>query len=217
MSPTPFDVEILGVPQEEVALRLRVLREGRGLSLRKFAALLSAVGHPVSHTAVVKFERMELKITPDYLDLVSRATGVTYGWLLSGKGLGDPSGEYPVVLAAGLESLPGFLHDSVSKRLEQLAEQCGITQGAEKPEFYQRIGAIVRAPFAEASSFLRPWDQLSERELTTFLASQFRALQSLLNRDTAGFLGEAVYDVVQPGEAQDMGYARHGTAPEVAA
>ena len=182
VSRIPFDVETLGAPQQEVAFRLRAVREAHGLSLRDFAERLTEHGRHVSHTAVAKYERGELKITPDYLELVSGEFGVPYGWFLSGIASEDDGTEVPSLGDAGLDFLPKFLRASVRTRLDLLADWCGIPPGPLRISFYQDVGAIIRAPLTEHGSCVRPWQELSERELSVYLVTQFATLRTLLRR-----------------------------------
>lgn len=182
MSRIAFDTETLGAPQEEVAYRLRAVREAMGLSLRSFAKRLSSDSRHVSHTAVMKYERLELKITPDYLDLVARRTHVPYGWFLSGIGSEDSPLSAPVLLSAGLESLPSFLHRSVTERMERLADWCGVPPGPTLEEFYGQVGRILLAPFTDGATYFRSWSELTEREMSVYVASQFATLRTLLRR-----------------------------------
>lgn len=184
MSRKPFDVEGLGAPQEEVAVRLRAVRESNALSLREFAHRLSSNGRQVSHTAVAKYEIGELKITPDYLELVSRAFSVPYGWFLSGLGADEETLADPAMAAAGLEFLPRYLHKSVSTRLGLLADWCGIPAGPVRVDFYEEVGSILRVPFSQALRFTRQLTDLSERELSVFIVTQFAALRTVLRRFT---------------------------------
>jgi len=182
MSRVPFDVETLGAPQWEVGARLRAIREAKNLSLREFAKRVSHASFHVSHTAVVKYEMGGLKITPDYLERVSEAFNVPYGWLVSGVVPEDISSGSPIVLEAGLGFLPRYLQRSVGSRLEQLADWCGTPPGPIRSDFYREVGRLLRAPFSEPSGFLRSWDELSERELSVYVATQFANLRMVLRR-----------------------------------
>jgi transcriptional regulator with XRE-family HTH domain len=189
-----FDVESLGAPQAEVAYRLRSVREAKGLSLREFAKLLTGPDRHVSHTAVMKFEDLELRITPDYLDLVATRTGIPYGWFLSGLDADDVSPSTPALETARLEFLPRYLHRSVTERLEGLADWCGIPPGPDLDVFFRQVGDVIRAPFAEPNSNFRSWKQLTQRELSVYIATQFATLRTLLRRlgepEDPGPLGE---------------------------
>lgn len=182
MSRVPFDIETLGAKQDEAAYRLRAVRESLGLSLRSFADRLSSADRHVSHVAVMKYENLELKITPDYLDLVAKTTGVPYGWFLSGLGGEDAEGTNSALHAAGMEFLPAFHHRWINERLGRLADWCGIPPGAALGDFYAQVGAILRVPFQEDKSYLRPWSELSDRELSVYLATQFATLRMVLRR-----------------------------------
>jgi transcriptional regulator with XRE-family HTH domain len=182
MSRRPFDVETLGAAQEEVAQRLRAVRESMGLSLRSFADRLTSSEHHVSHVAVMKYEHLELRITPDYLELVSMVTGVPYGWFLSGVGSEDSPPSPPALHSAGLDFLPTYHHRWITERLERLANWCGIPPGPALEEFYGQVGAVLRGPFGDDKSYLRPWRDLSDRELSVYLATQFATLRTLLRR-----------------------------------
>jgi len=177
-----FDEESLGAPQVEVAYRLRAIRESKGMSLREFAKLLTGPDHHVSHTAVMKFEDMDLRITPDYIDLVASKTGVPFGWFLSGLAADDVSPSTPALQVAGMDFLPPYLHRSVTERLEGMANWCGIPPGPALDDFFRQIGAVIRAPFAEPSSFFRDFEELTQRELAVFIATQFATLRTLLRR-----------------------------------
>lgn len=186
MSRIAYDVDGLGAPQAEVAYRLRAVRQFHGLSLREFARCLTEAGRHVSHTAVAKYEDGELKITPDYLDLVGKAFGVSYGWFLSGLGSDDLLPGNPSVEAAGLQFLPRYLHVSVSGRLEALADWCGVPDGVIRESFFQEIGDFVRAPFLRPSTYFRPWEEFSEREISVYVATAFATLRSLVRRSGEG-------------------------------
>ena len=182
MSKKPFDTETLGAPQEEVAYRLRAVRESLGLSLRAFASRLTDEAWHTSHTSVMKYERGQLKVTPDYLDLVSRKTGVPYGWFLSGIGSEDSPPSAPALRSAGLEFLPPFLHRSLTARLEQLADWCGVPPGPGLEEFYTEVGGVVRAPLTANTNYFRSLSELQERELSVYIATQFATMRTLLRR-----------------------------------
>lgn len=182
MPPGAFNVETLGAPQDQVAYRLRAVREAMGLSLREFTKLLTRSGRHVSHTAVMKYERGQLKITPDYVDQVSAATGVPFGWFLSGLTSDDSPDSGPAIHAAGLGFLPPYLHASVCSRLEGLADWCAVPPGPSLDEFYAHVGEIIRGPFRLSDQFIRPLDDLTERELSVYVATQFANLRTLLRR-----------------------------------
>ncbi len=186
MSRVAYDVDGLGAPQTEVASRLRAVRQFHGLSLRDFASRLTEAGHRVSHTAVAKYEDGELKITPDYLDLVGKAFGVSYGWFLSGLGSDDLLPGNASLDAAGLDFLPRYLHTSVSARLDALADWCGVPDGAIREGFFQELGDFVRTPFSRPSIYFRPWEEFSEREISVYVATAFATLRTLLRRSGEG-------------------------------
>jgi transcriptional regulator with XRE-family HTH domain len=178
----PYDIDNLGAPQAEVAFRLRAVRKARGLSLREFAGFLSSDGSRVSHTAVMKYEHEELRITPGYLELVAKSTEVPYGWFLSGLGSDEVPELAPALASAGLEFLPAYLHRSVTSRLEGLADWCGIPPGPGLVEFYRGVGRLLTAHFQELHSYVRPLAELSERELSVYMAMQFATLRAVFRR-----------------------------------
>lgn len=182
MARSGFDVETLGAPQAEVAYRLRAIREAKKLSLREFAKLLTGPDRHISHTAVMKFEELELRITPDYIDLVATRTGVPYGWFLSGLDADDVSPSTPAIQAARLDFLPRYLHASVTERLEGLANWCGVPPGSDLTVFFQQVGELIRAPFAGTNPNFRSWEELTQRELSVYIATQFATLRTLLRR-----------------------------------
>jgi len=182
MSRSSFNVDVLGAQQEEVAHRLRAVRESLGLSLRTMASRLTSEEHHVSHVAVMKYERLELKITPDYLERVARVTNVPYGWFLSGVGGEDSPPSHPPLQTAGMDFLPSVHHRWVADRLERLANWCGIPPGKTLEGFYAQVGAILGAPLKGNAAYLRSWTQLTDRELSVYLATQFATLRTVLRR-----------------------------------
>lgn len=182
MSRMPLDVEILGARQEDVAHRLRAVRESMGLSLRALATRLTSNGSQVSHVAVMKYERLELNITPGYLEQVAGVTNVPYGWFLSGVGGEDSPPSHPPVQTAGLDFLPPVHHKWIAERLERLANWCGVPPGPALEEFYAQLGAILGTPLKGDAVFLRSWNQLTDRELSVYLATQFATLRTVLRR-----------------------------------
>ncbi len=177
-----YDLENLGASQEEVAFRLRAVRESMGFSLREFAEGLRDMGRGVSHTAVTKYERGDLRITPDYLDLVSAFSKVPYGWFLSGLSSEDVPLATPALLSAGLDVLPAYLHKSLSSRLEGLADWCGIPPGPALDEFFADVGHLLKAPFLESRGSVQPLNEISERVLSVYMAMQFSILRTVLRR-----------------------------------
>jgi transcriptional regulator with XRE-family HTH domain len=181
MSRQPYDTESLGSPQPEVAARLKAFRVGRGLSLRAFSKGLQAKGHQISHTAVMKYETGALKITDGYLEMVREAYNVPFGWFLSGLEA-IQGAEHPVLEGSGLEELPSFLHASMSRRLEEMADGCELPDGPGRPIFYRMVGDLILAPFSQDGTFVRAWTELSEREISTYISAQLGLLEPLLRK-----------------------------------
>lgn len=65
----------------DIGLRIREARESAGLSK---SALGSAVG--VSHTAVANWESGEVEIKASNLMKVEKATGISFRWIMTGRG-----------------------------------------------------------------------------------------------------------------------------------
>lgn len=89
--------------------RLRAVREGRRMSLREFAAHLSAHGGPeVSHATVGKYEH-GTRVPAEYAAAVAEAFDVAPRWLLLGEGsmtaVRDP------VLNNALEQIAGAIEE----------------------------------------------------------------------------------------------------------
>jgi transcriptional regulator with XRE-family HTH domain len=185
VSRIPYDVESLGPAQEAVAGRLRAFRLEQRLSLRAFADRLSKSGHPISHTAVAKYETGRLKVTADYLELVSGSFGVPYGWFISGLGDDDKGADYPALVAAGLAGLPGYAHDTVAARLEKLAVECGVPEGAERDAYFRTVGRLVLAPFLDSEGLIRGWGELTQKELMGYLTGEFALLRTLFRKPEA--------------------------------